>query len=117
MKKPSLELTAADRERLERIVAAPQSPQKHVWRARIILLSAAGAGTLAIVRQTGKTKRAVWRWQERFRADGVDGLRHDKTRPGRLPPLSPEQIRTVVDKTLRDTPPDADHWSSRTLAR
>ena len=116
-KEPCIDLTAADRERLERIVAAPKSPQKHVWRTRIILLSAAGLGTMAIVRQTGKTKRAVWRWQARYRAEGVDGLLHDRTRPGRLPPLSPEKIRTVVEKTLRETPPDAHHWSTRTLAR
>jgi hypothetical protein len=32
-------------------------------------------------------------------------------------PLSPETIRTVVEKTLRETPPDAGHWSTRTLAR
>src|SRR5689334_23273745 len=117
MKKPCIELTVADRERLEWIVAAPMSPQKHVWRARIILLSAAGLGTMAIVRQAGRTKRAVWRWQDRFRAEGVAGLLRDKTRPGRLAPLSPEQIRTVVDKTLREEPPDAGQWSTRTLAR
>jgi hypothetical protein len=80
-------------------------------------LSAAGPGTMAIVRQAGGTKRAVWRWQDRFRAGGVAGLLRDKTRPGRLAPLSPEQIRTVVDKTLREEPPDAGQWSTRTLAR
>jgi transposase len=70
--------------------SAPTTPQQHVWRARIALLSAAGVGTLAIARQTGKSKRAVWRWQDRFMAEGVAGLLHDKTRPGRLPPLSPD---------------------------
>jgi hypothetical protein len=34
----------ADRARLEAIVA-DRSPQKHVWRARIILLTSAGIGT------------------------------------------------------------------------
>jgi hypothetical protein len=33
------------------------------------------------MRRTGKTKTAVWRWQERFMRAGVDGLLRDKTRP------------------------------------
>jgi hypothetical protein len=50
------EVSAADRARLEAIVAAPSSPQKYVWRARIILLSADGVGTMAIARQAGVAK-------------------------------------------------------------
>jgi hypothetical protein len=44
--------TAADRARLEAVVANPNSPQKHVWRAKIILLTADGLGTMAIMRGT-----------------------------------------------------------------
>jgi hypothetical protein len=32
-----IEVNAADRERLAAVVADRNSPQKHVWRARIIL--------------------------------------------------------------------------------
>ena len=117
MRRTKITLAAEDRKRLERIVSAPTTPQKHVWRARIVLLSAAGMGTMAIAHQSGKSKRAVWRWQDRFVADGVDGLLHDKTRPGRLPPVSPDLVRTVVEKTLRETPAEATHWSTRTMAR
>src|SRR5438105_241885 len=51
-----------DRERLEAVIGSGNSPQKHVWRARIVLLSAAGVGTMAIQRQTGKGKPTIWRW-------------------------------------------------------
>jgi hypothetical protein len=37
-----VDVSAADRARLEAIVADRHSPQKRVWRARIILLTAAG---------------------------------------------------------------------------
>jgi hypothetical protein len=37
-----VEVSAADRARLEAMVADRNSPQKHVWRARIVLLTAAG---------------------------------------------------------------------------
>jgi hypothetical protein len=54
-----IEVSAADRARLEAIVAAPSSPQKHVWRARIILLSADGVGTMAIARRAGVANRFI----------------------------------------------------------
>jgi len=73
-------LGPGDRERLEGIVGSGNSPQKHVWRARIVLLSADGVGTMAMQRQTGKGKPTIWRWQARFMAEGVDGLLHEATR-------------------------------------
>jgi hypothetical protein len=83
-------LSQADRERLSGIVAAPLSPQKHVWRARIVLLSSDGLGTSAIMSATGKSKTCVWRWQERFMHEGVDGLLRDKSRPpGKRRPCRP----------------------------
>ena len=70
-----------DRERLEAVVADRNSPQKHVWRARIILLLADGLGPRAVQRRTGKSQPTIRRWRERFLAEGVAGLRRDKTRP------------------------------------
>src|ERR1700726_1188124 len=67
-------LGPGDRERLEAVIGSGNSPQKHVWRARIVLLSADGIGTMAIQRQTGKGKPTIWRLQARFMAEGVDGL-------------------------------------------
>src|SRR5260370_26708599 len=82
-------LGPGDRERLEAVIGSGNSPQKHVWRARIGLLSAAGLGTMAIQRQTGKGKPTIWRWQARFMAGGGDGLPHEATPPaGRPPPAT-----------------------------
>ncbi|MHC2357736.1 hypothetical protein ACVMB3_007259 [Sinorhizobium meliloti] len=65
----TFDVTAAYRIRLEAIVANRGSPQKHVWRAEIILMSEDGLGTVAIMAATGKSQTCVWRWQERFMAD------------------------------------------------
>jgi len=54
----TVEVSAADRARLEAVVADRNSPQKHVWRAGIILATADGAGTVEIMRRTGKSKPA-----------------------------------------------------------
>jgi hypothetical protein len=74
-----VDISAADRARLEAIIADRNSPQKHVWRAQIILLTAAGRGTVEITRRTGKSKNCIWRWQGRFTQESVAGLLHDKT--------------------------------------
>jgi hypothetical protein len=80
-------VTTADRARLEAVVADRNSPQKYVWRAAILLGTANGLGTNAVMRVTGKNKNAVWRRQERSAGDGVDGLFRDKTRPSRIAPF------------------------------
>src|SRR6476659_3271994 len=81
----TIALTAVDRRRLGAIVGNRNVPQKYAWRAEIVLLTADGLGTVEIIRRTGKSKTWVWRWQERFAAEGVDGLLRDKTRPPRVP--------------------------------
>lgn len=87
-----IDLTEADRHALIAIVTDRNSPQKHVWRAQIVLLTADGCGTMELTRRTGTSKTSVWRWQERFLAEGLPGLLRDKTRPSRIPPLGTEVV-------------------------
>ena len=112
----TVEVSDADRQRLAAIVADRNSPQKHVWRANIVLLTAEGCGTAEIMRRAGVSKTAVWRWQERFMTAGVDGLLRDKTRPSRIPPLEPEVERRVVARTLDDPPGETTHWTATLMA-
>jgi transposase len=93
------------------------SPQKHVWRAKILLLTADGLGTGAIMRGTGRAKSVVWRWQERFMREGVDGLLRDKTRPPGRKPLDPEIIERVVATTAKDPPGETTHWTAGLMAK
>ena len=79
----SLSVSSADIRRLKALVQDRNMPQKHVWRAEIVLLTADGVGTNEIMRRTRKSKTCVWRWQERFIEEGSDGLLRDKTRPSR----------------------------------
>jgi transposase len=104
------------RARLEGIAADRNSPSKHVWRTNIVLLTADGIGTNAIMRLTGKSKPCVWRWQERYIEAGVDGLLRDKTRPSRKKPLSPEVKLKVLTMTMQ-SPPNATHWTTRSMAK
>lgn len=111
----TFEVATADRTRLEAIAADRNSLQKHVWRANIILLSGAGCGTAEIMRRTGKAKTCVWRWQERYMREGVDGLVRDKARPSRKPPLSKATVAWVMELTL-GTPGEVTHWTASAMA-
>ena len=113
----SIDVSPANRVRLDAIVADRNSPQKHVWRARIVLLTGAGVGTAEIMRTAGVSKTAVWRWQERFMDEGVDGLLRDKTRPARIAPLGAAVADRVVALTLEDPPGETTHWTAEAMAR
>jgi transposase len=113
----SVTVTPKDRRRLEAIIRDRNNPQKHVWRARIILLTAQGLGTAAITRETGTDKTCVWRWQERFMHDGVAGLTRDKTRPSRVTPLAVSTIDRVLALTSTEPPHEATHWTADAMAK
>lgn len=110
-------VSRADRRRLEAIVADRSSPQKHVWRAQIILATADGCGTSEIMRRSGKAKPVVWRWQDRFMLEGVDGLLRDKTRKPGKPPLPAATVQKVIDLVTGPPAGETTHWTGRMLAR
>ena len=112
-----LYLGPADRAKLEGIVADRNSPRKLCWRAEIVLGTADGLGTKAIMRRTGKSKPCVWRWQERYIDEGVPGLLRDKSRPSRIAPLSAEIKLAIIEKTATEKPANATHWSARKMAK
>ena len=112
----SFTVSSPDRQRLEAIIRDPQTSQKHVWRAHIILRTANGLGTSAIMATTGKSKTTVWRWQARFMAEGVDGLLYDKSRPPGIKPLDRAIVEKVVALTLEPPPHEATHWTGRAMA-
>ncbi len=82
-----------------------------------MLLSADSLGTTEIMRRTGTSKTCVWRWQERFMQEGVEGLLRDNTRPSRITPLDPDVAERVVTLTLSDPPAEATHWTTAMMAQ
>jgi transposase len=98
-------------------VADRNSPQKHAWRARIILATAEGRGTVETTRRAGVSKPCVRRWQARFAAEGVAGLLRDRTRPPGTPPLPRGTVERVVELTRQGPPGEATHWTGRAMAK
>ena len=111
-----LYLSPDDRADLQALVSDRNTPRKLVWRAEIVLATADGHGTGEIMRRATTSKPTVWRWQERYLDEGVDGLKRDKTRPSRVPPLPRETRLKVIAKTVQESPPNATHWTRSLMA-
>src|ERR1700687_1602226 len=106
---------AEDRTRLAAIIGDRNRPQKHVQRARIVLASADRQPVAAVARQSGASRPAVWRWQQRFAEAGVDGLLRDKTRkPGKKPIPAATGARAVA-LTCGAPPGEGTHWTGRAM--
>src|SRR4051794_20591406 len=86
-----IEVAAADRARLEAVVADRNSPQKHVWRAGIVLATADGLATAEIVRRKvgrgrsprGRLATALYERGCTRRDSGVDEGCRDSGRVGK----------------------------------
>ena len=110
-------VSAADRERLEAIVADCNQRQKYVERARIVIASAARGPAQRVAQSTGVSRPTVWRWQQRFAEAGVEGLLRDKTRKPGKPPIPDDKAAQVVALTCTEPPHPATHWTGRAMAK
>src|SRR6202163_415700 len=104
------------RRELEQLLTDGNTAQKIAKRARIVLMTADGHGVVAIMREVGVSKTTVWRWQDYFAEAGVDGLIKGRSKPPGRKPLSAAMKLKVVEKTVKERPANATHWSVRSMA-
>ena len=105
----SITLMPGDRRRLEALVRDRNAPHKHGLAGRDRAVDTDGIGTNEIMRQTGKSKTCVWRWQERFMQEGYDGLLHDRRNLAHQAACWSDIAARVVVLTQTDPPADAQH--------
>src|SRR5512140_1087874 len=110
-------LSAPEHATLEAWSRSRTSPHRQVLRARIVLLAAEGMTNQEIAAAVGQSRPTIQLWRERFLALRLAGLEKDAPRPGRKPRISPRKIRAVVEATLHTKPPNATHWSTRSMAK
>lgn len=109
-------LTGEERQELIRLTRGRNTPQKVVLRSKIVLLADEGVNKRQVAERLDTSRPTVYLWLERFAGGGVDSLKKDATRPGRKPALSSEGELEIVEATLSEKPPNATHWSVRTMA-
>ncbi|MGB9376487.1 MAG: IS630 family transposase [Mycobacteriales bacterium] len=116
--RPTAEIVLSDveRETLERWARRPKSAQALALRCRIVLAAAEGRLNRDIAAELRCHPTTVGKWRARFAAERLDGL-HDEPRPGKPRTVTDADVERVIVKTLEETPPDATHWSSYSMAR
>jgi transposase len=108
-------LTDDERVALERWARRPKSAQALALRCRIVLACADGGTNVAIAQRLGIDRGTVGKWRQRFVVHRLDGL-HDEPRPGAPRSIGDDDVERVIVKTLEETPANATHWSTRSLA-
>ena len=110
-------LDAAERAALETWARSRALPLRQVVRAKIILMAVDGVTNQDIAAALNLSRPTIQLWRQRFLALRLAGLEKDAPRPGRKPRIPPAKIKAVVEATLHTKPPNATHWSTRTMAR
>ena len=111
-----LELTAEERETLERWTRSSKQPQSLAERARIILAAAQGLKNKVVAVQVGVCPDTVGKWRSRFLSDRLDGLL-DQPRTGAPRQIGDNEVERLIVATLEQQPHDATHWSTRSMAK
>jgi transposase len=112
---PVVTLTDEERSQLLAWSRRPTSANALATRSRIVLAAADGLGNTAIAHTLGIAVSSARKWRSRFLAERLDGLL-DEPRPGRPRTVTDAQVEAVITRTLESTPPNATHWSTRSLA-
>jgi transposase len=111
----AIELTVAERAELEDLAGRRRTAQGLARRARIVLAAADGRENKAIARALAADENTVGKWRWRFAERRLDGL-YDEPRPGAPRRIGDDAIAETIRLTLETTPPDATHWSLRSMA-
>ena len=111
-----VELSEEERATLERWARRPKSAQALTLRCRIVLACAEGGNNVEVGERLGLHRVTVGKWRSRFLEHRLEGL-HDEPRPGAPRTISDNAVEAVIVKTLEETPVDATHWSTRSMAK
>jgi transposase len=112
----SLAVSPEDRVELERLVRSGKTEQRVAFRSRIVLAAARGLSNKAVAERLGTSRPTVIDWRKRYEAEGIAGLYHDRPRGKAFAALPKDKEAAIVERTLKEKPKAATHWSCRSMA-
>ena len=115
-KATEIRLDPETRTTLEGWVRARKTEQRHVKRARVVLLAADGMASRAIAREVGVMTGIVSIWRKRFAAAGIDGLK-DKPRPGAKRIYTDATDKRILAKLDEPVPKGRARWNGKLVAK
>jgi transposase len=113
---PPLHLTKKERASLQEIATSVSLPHRAVREAKGLLMAGDGIANTAIAETLDVSRSTVLQWRAHFELDGIDWVGRVHEGRGRKPVITQAQIDQMIDDTRTTTPPDATHWSNRTMA-
>ena len=108
-------LNEEEKSQLLGIARSRALPHGIVRRAQIVLACAGGESNAAIAKRMKLNPMTVGKWRRRYLECGLEGL-HDELRPGRPRAHEDERVAEVINTALQSQPPNATHWSARSMA-
>lgn len=111
-----LEASAAELSELQLMLRSHKIEKRYSQRAAVILLSLEGRTLDEIMSHTGLTRPIVNKWRQRFRSEGIAGLR-DASRSGKPPIITAAQKAAVLQKACEKPPGGYTNWSQRRIAK
>lgn len=101
---------------LIKLAKGRNTAQKVVLRAQIVLLYSEGKTQEEISVKLSTNRRTVGKWLRRYNQYGVESIIKDASRSGRIPTITEDKEKEIIETTLQTKPKGATHWSTRTLA-
>lgn len=111
-----IKLNMEERQELLAMSRSHKREKRYVERAEVILYSDQGMSLDEIVKLTGLSKPAVNKWRQRFRSNGVTGLK-DAFRSGKPATITPEQKAMVIEKACSKPEGGYTNWSQGRIAK
>lgn len=110
---PRIDLSTKEKQRLTQLANSNTASVREARRAAIVLLAARGKTNHDIAEALAIGRVQVGRWRTRYAQGGLAAVCRDRPRGGRPKTVDATEI---VRLTTQTKPPNASHWSSRSLA-
>jgi len=108
--------TAEQLQQLQTMQRSHKLEKRYSKRAEVILLSLEGRTLEEIVELSGMSRPVVNKWRQRFRTQGLEGLR-DAPRSGKPQVITAEQKATVIQRACEKPPGGYTNWSQSRIAK
>ena len=115
MQKEKLNLSKAERQKLQEIARKGENKARVITRARILLLSNEGCTDQQVADALQIGRATVERIRRRAVREGVETALVDRPRPGSEPKLNAKQEAQLVAIACSEPPPGQKRWTIRLL--
>lgn len=116
----AIDLSPKERKRLRQNVKSRTTQVRLIERSEILLLADQGENNQMIANKLGITENKVGRWRNRYAEGGLKAIEKDRPRGnnhgGKKTAAQARLRNKVIKVTTQETPDNATHWSTRTLA-